>query len=190
MENIKTKIKNSFLEIWWDPCKLFPVLGFVFTSLVGTLLHFLPDVADNNFVSLFAPVNESVWEHLKLLFFPYLAFIAAEYFAYGKWTRGFLGAKMRGAVIGMSLIVSVHYVVSGIVGKDVMWVDVTLFFVGVLVAYLLPYIAIKRGATKNYSTLSAATVLALIFIAFAIFTFATPTLGIFMDPESGTYGIA
>ncbi|MBR2465477.1 MAG: hypothetical protein IKB38_00880 [Clostridia bacterium] len=190
MEKAIKSLKERVFAIWDDPCAIFSVFGFVFTSLAGTLLHFLPDVADNTLVRLIAPVNESVWEHLKLIFYPYLIFMIAEYFAYGKETRGFLGAKIRGILLGEGVIVTVHYLVSGVIGKDVAWVDITLFFVGTLVAYLLPYLMIKRGKADEFSGAKAAAIFILHIVLFSVFTFMTPKLGIFLDPQTLTYGIS
>ena len=49
--------------------------GLVFTLAVlgGAALHFLYDVWPNPLTAVLAPVNESVWEHLKLLYWPMLA---------------------------------------------------------------------------------------------------------------------
>lgn len=49
--------------------------GLVFTLAVlgGAALHFLYDVWPNPLTAVLAPVNESVWEHLKLLYWPFLA---------------------------------------------------------------------------------------------------------------------
>ena len=190
MESLKRNLKQKFSAVFEEPRALFPILGFVFTSLAGTLLHFLPDLVQNNFVYLFAPTNESVWEHLKLLFYPYLLFMILEYFAYGRDADGFLGAKTRGVFAGEAVIVAVHYIVSGIVGADVAWVDISLFFVGTAVAYILPYLMIKRGASKRYSNLSAAVLLIFHAALFSVFTFMPPEIGLFMDPESGGFGIS
>lgn len=188
MENVKRNLKERFERIINEPRLLFPLLGFVFVSLLGTLLHFLPDLTKNNFIRLFCPTNESVWEHLKLLFYPYLIFCAAEYFAYGKYTRGFLGAKVRGVLVGEGVIVAAHYIISGILGRDVMWIDITLFFVGAAIAYILPYLMIKRGVSKRYSTPIAVGLIIISIVLFSVFTFYAPNIGLFFDPESGTYG--
>ena len=51
------------------------ILGFFFVSITGTLAHFLYDFSDQNcIVGLFTPVNESTWEHMKLIFFPMLLY--------------------------------------------------------------------------------------------------------------------
>ena len=47
------------------------IIGFVFVSVIGTLAHFVFEWSGNNtVVGLFCPINESPWEHLKLIFFP------------------------------------------------------------------------------------------------------------------------
>ena len=190
MESIKRNLKQRIFAIWDDPCAIFSIFGFVFTSLAGTLLHFLPDVAQNNFVYLFSPTNESIWEHLKLLFYPYLIFMVAEYFAYGKETNGFLGAKLRGVLSGEALIVGIYYIYSGILGRNIPAVDISLFFVGTAAAYLIPYLMIKRGKTKDFSARNAALVFILQILLFSIFTFMPPELGLFIDPETQRYGIS
>ena len=190
MESILKPLKKRLKEIWQSPERLFPLLGFAFVSLLGTLLHFLPDLLTNNFIYLLCPTNESVWEHLKLLFYPYFIFMAVEYFAYGKYAVGFLGAKARGVLLGEALIVCVHYIVSGVVGRDVMWLDVTLFFIGAAVAYFLPYLMLKRGVARRYSNVSAAAIFILQILLFSVFTFYPPEIGLFFDIESGVYGIS
>ena len=53
--------------------KIFAIIAFIITSILGVLLHFAYDFSGHNIIiGLFTPVNESTWEHLKLLFFPAL----------------------------------------------------------------------------------------------------------------------
>ena len=45
--------------------------GFLFTGALGVLLHFLYEWSGGNtLAAAFSAVNESTWEHMKLLFFP------------------------------------------------------------------------------------------------------------------------
>ena len=53
----------------------YTIAGIVFTSILGTLAHFIYEWSNENFlVGLFTPVSESTWEHMKLLFFPMLLY--------------------------------------------------------------------------------------------------------------------
>ena len=55
--------------------------GFAVTSLLGTLLHFLYDwLGKSVWVAPFSGVNESTWEHMKLLFWPMLLFAIVQSF--------------------------------------------------------------------------------------------------------------
>ncbi len=65
---------------------LWQLVGFAFVSLIGTLLHFLYDLTGYKLTALFSAVNESTWEHMKLIFFPMLAFAVIEYFLSGEIT--------------------------------------------------------------------------------------------------------
>ena len=102
-------------------------------SLLGTLLHFVYQWSgQKRLVSLFAPINESTWEHLKLLFFPSLLFTLLEYFAVGKEIENFLPAKVVGILAGMCIIVIVFYTYTGILGTNWLVADILTFLLGVV----------------------------------------------------------
>ena len=49
--------------------------GFLFTGALGVLPHFLYEWSGGNtLAAAFSAVNESTWEHMKLLFFPMFVF--------------------------------------------------------------------------------------------------------------------
>lgn len=53
--------------------KRFCIIGAVVTIVLGILSHFVYDWTGQNFcVGLFFPINESTWEHMKLVYFPML----------------------------------------------------------------------------------------------------------------------
>jgi len=61
--------------------KIWSLWGFAVTSLAGTLLHFLYDFSGKSKIAaLFSGVNESTWEHMKLMFFPMLLFMIVQSF--------------------------------------------------------------------------------------------------------------
>ena len=75
-------------ELFSGEYKKYTVITIISASCVigiGTLFHFLFELLGQNaFVGLFTPVNESVWEHLKLIYFPFIISMTVEYFIYGK----------------------------------------------------------------------------------------------------------
>ncbi len=64
--------------------KTIEIISFIIASLLGVIFHFIYGWSGENAVAgLFFPVNESTWEHLKLIFFPILLVSIGEfYFSY------------------------------------------------------------------------------------------------------------
>lgn len=56
------------------------IAGFIFTVILGTFLHFLFNLTKGSVIAaLFSAVNESIWEHMKLLYYPMVVFALVEY---------------------------------------------------------------------------------------------------------------
>ena len=69
----------------------FQIISTIFSMILGTLLHFTYNWSNNNLlVGVFSAVNESTWEHLKLLFFPMLITTILGYFYIGNNIPNFL----------------------------------------------------------------------------------------------------
>ena len=80
----------------------FQILSTIFIIVLGTILHYTFNWSNKNpLVGTFSAVNESTWEHLKLLFFPMLITIIVGYFYIGKDIPNFICAKTVGIVVAM-----------------------------------------------------------------------------------------
>lgn len=165
--------------------------GFLFTIILGVLFHFVYEWSGENPVAAyFFPINESIWEHLKLLVLPYLLFIIAEYFTYGRMKCSFFLVKAVSLLAGMAVIISFFYTYSGILGKDYFIGDMITFILGVLTAYLLSYWFIQSDLLNTRYAFSAGFLIFIIIIcAFFIFTKNPPAIGLFKDPVTGGYGL-
>ena len=105
--------------------------GFLFVCAAGTALHFLYQWSGESVAAApFAAVNESVWEHMKLLFWPMLLWAGAERAVLGGYSRGFWPAKALGTLLGLALIPALYYTYTGALDVSVMWVDIAIFFCG------------------------------------------------------------
>mgnify|MGYP007016532144 CR=1 FL=1 len=86
--------------------------------------------------ALFCPVNESVWEHLKLLAAPFLLLSAVEYAVSKKKSPNFFAAKALALWAGMAVIVFGFYTYTGVLGQDWLPADIALFVAGAAAAWL------------------------------------------------------
>lgn len=157
------------------------LFGILFVAIVGTLLHFTYQWSGNNIiVGYFSPVNESVWEHMKMLFFPMLV--------YGLFKLGTpydpcrSSAFSAGILIGTFLIPIIFYTYTNLLGRNYLIFDILTFLVSVVIAFVCYYFFTIHCTFDKYDrTLSF--VVFLLLIAFIIFTYFPPVrFPIFQEP--------
>ncbi len=168
---------------------LWQLFGFAFTSLCGTLLHFLYDwTGGSAWIAPFSGVNESTFEHMKLLFWPMLLYAIAQSLFFRE-NASFWCIKLRGILLGLGLIPVLFYTYNGVIGKSPDFINIAIFFLSAAIAYAYETRALSSESTPCRSPKSAILILCAIGLLFVLFTFCTPTLAIFRDPITGTYGI-
>ena len=165
--------------------------GFIFTSAVGTLLQFLFRwTGKNTLVAAFSAVNESTWEHMKLLFVPFFVFAMVEYTVFCEPLRNFFAVKAASALTGLLAIPVLFYTLNGALGKTPDWANIAIFFVSTAAAYAAGYLLLRSFALRGTMLqIIGFAVLWLLMLAFVYFTYHTPELPLFLDPVTGQYGI-
>lgn len=166
----------------------FQIISVIFSMVIGTLLHFTFNWSGNNlFVGSFSAVNESTWEHLKLLFFPMFITIIIGYFYMGKNIPNFLYAKTLGIICAIIFTIIFFYTYTGILGTNFAFINIAIFFFSVVLGEFFAYKSMFSSFSCNNKV--AIIVLVTLFLCFIIFTYFTPQIGLFKDPVSGKYGI-
>lgn len=163
--------------------------GFIFTAITGTLLHFLFDwTGENAVIALFSAVNESIWEHLKLLFYPMVTVAVIQYFFWGKNFDSFWCIKLLGILIGLVLIPVVYYTYTGILGVKADWFNITIFFIAAAVVFWTETKLFQGEYACRIGSALAIIIICLLAVVFTILTFIPPHIPFFQDPITGTYG--
>ncbi len=167
---------------------LWQLMGFAVTALGGTLLHFLYDwLGKAVWIAPFSSVNESTWEHMKLLFWPMFIYAIAQSFFFKNY-KDFWCVKLKGIMLGLALIPILFYTYNGVIGSSPDWINIAIFFISAAMAFLYETRLFKNGTTTCKSQKLAIALLCAFAFLFVAFTFATPEIGIFKDPLTGTYG--
>ena len=149
------------------------LIAFVLTVLAGACLHFLYDLLPNVVTALFAPVNESIWEHLKLIYWPYLAAMLI--------VTGKAGKNSRGGWLLVLLLISVAMLAAGYVyhislGGDSTALDIGLYVILMALGFWLP--GLLSGAGRSRIFLFLTVLLGAVLI---LFTFLPPDHILFAD---------
>jgi len=164
--------------------------GILFAVVVGTVLHFAFDWSGRWIpIAPIAAVNESVWEHLKLGFWPALVYAALEYGRFGKSAKNFHLAKTLGIYLIPIAIVVLYYAYTTIIGHGLLAVDIAIFVVAVIVGQLVSYRVLAAPPRSERLNRFAPIALAVMAILFVLFTFCPPQFPLFRDSVTGGYGI-
>ena len=162
--------------------KKFTLSGIIFVSVIGTLLHFVYDWSGQNFfVGLFAPINESTFEHMKLIWFPMLIFSIFMYYKISDEYPCILSISILSTIIATFLIPVLFYTYSGILGFNISFLDISTFYISVILGFIYLYkntISCTSTVNEVYIIILATIITAL----FMIFTYNPPNLGIFAEP--------
>lgn len=165
------------------------IAGFIVTGTLGTFLHFLFDLTGGNVAAaLFSAVNESIWEHMKLLFYPMFLFSLVQYRAWGKEMPEFWCVKLKGILLGLMLIPVIYYTYTGILGISADWFNIAIFFLAAGVAFWVETKLFQQEKTCAIGSRLSFILLCLIGIIFTVLTFFPPHIPFFQDPMNGTYG--
>ena len=163
--------------------------GITFTAVLGTLLHFFYEWTGAKVFAPISAVNESTFEHMKLVFVPAFIFSVFQSF-FAKDEYGcFWVVKLIGITIGTMLIPILFYTLTGIFGELSGIVNIAIFFVSVIIGYLVELFLFNRLMCKGYYSYIALAVLILLMIFIFAFTFYPPKIPLFLDPVTNGYGI-
>lgn len=156
------------------------LLGILFTLLLGSLSHFFYKWSGENLVvGLFSPVNESVWEHTKMLFFPVFLYTFFEMTACDKMDGHFLTARLLALVTGILLIPCLFFIYTGFLGRIWLPLDIAIFVLSIAATFFFTrYLEIHADALYLPPFVLSVLVL-FVLILFFSFTYSPPDLPIF-----------
>ena len=175
-------MKNTRWQAW-------ETIGLLWTLAAGNLLHFVYQwTGESTVAGLFAAVNESTWEHMKLLAVPWVLWTIAE--CIGLRSLRPAGPRAAGLLAGLAAIPLLFYGYVGVIGFHVAVVDVLIFQAAVLLSFWVSTALQKRGTlTAPVWQAAGVLVLAAVSTAFVVWTASPPELPVFIDPTNGTRGI-
>ena len=164
------------------------IISIIFILVLGTILHFTYNLFNQNvLVGIFCAVNESTWEHLKLIYYPMLITIfIGKYYLKDNYSN-YLCLKTKGILMSFLFIIIFFYTYTGVIGGNISVFNILSFILAVIFSEVFVYK--KLSKTKSCDIKLAILLLLIIFFCFVIFTFSPPQIGLFKDPITSNYGI-
>lgn len=157
-------------------------------SVLGTFAHFLYEISGHNkFIALFAAVNESTWEHIKIALTPSLLWGLHDGFVYGA-EPNYFPAKTLSLLTIIITIPAVFYAFKAIFKKAVFWFDILLFY-GAIICSQLVFRYIIDLSPMGFTLEYLGTVgLFIIFGSYMVLTLQPLENFVFQDPITKKYG--
>ncbi len=164
--------------------KSYIIRGIIFVFVIGTLFHFVYEWSDENFfVGLFTPINESIWEHTKLIFFPMLIYSLLPNKKIKEKYPCVDSAVIFGSIIGVLSIIVLYYSYSGIIGFNIAFADIMIFYLSVILSFYITYnFTLSCKAEKYFKFFKIFQ--ALMVCLFIAFTLYPPAIPLFLNPLS------
>lgn len=163
--------------------KRYTILGILFVTAAGTLWHYVYDWTGRQpFIGFFFPVNESTWEHMKLVFFPMVLYALFMDKRLGRDGFCLSCALLAGILLGTLLIPVLFYTYTGIIGTNFIVADILVFILSVLCAFFAVYRLARTCRLKSCSVFLYIAV-CIFFFCFLFFTYNPPGLALFENPE-------
>lgn len=168
------------------------VLGIPILFIVGAIMHFLYNILwENPVVGVIAPINESIWEHSKMVVWPIILWWTIYYRFQGKrhkinadkWFASALVALVT-SLVAMPML---YYFYTGAFGVELLWVDILILLLAISFGQMLGLHTYQHG--KGIPAKWSLIIFGVIVLLFLLFTFFPPHIPLFQDPVTGGYGL-
>ena len=166
------------------------IISLFFVIIVGSFLHFLFEISGYFYpIGAISAVNESVGEHLKMVFWPIVFLAPVEYKFIKDRAKNFFIAKIIAAYIIPLSIVIIFYTYTAILGTNLLIIDILTFIIAALIGHIISFKIMNFQEQYRIMTYISLIFLILLAILFVLFTYFPPRLFIFQDSLTGQYGI-
>lgn len=169
--------------------KISRIIAAIGTIILAFIFHFTYDLVPNFITSIFFPVNESIWEHMKLLYTSILVYGIIDYFfakkfdlKYNNFIFNLFFISFSSILIYLIMFLPIYYSI----GEN-MFISIGLMIIVFIIVYVMSYYVLTMNNRKR-DCLWLIPIIFLYFV-FAYFTYYPPKIHLFFDTKNEIYGI-
>ena len=160
------------------------IITIAIMIVAGTCMHFVCDIFKNELavkiLGVIFPVNETSWEHMKMLWYPFL--VAGIVWAFKKKDAGYFGGFVIGGFVAMLVMIGLFAFYQSFTGTSVLALDIPLFILVMIFCSMLAFLLANQPWCKK--GFIAWFVFAVIITASIIYLTYQPGEGyLFLDDE-------
>ena len=170
--------------------KKFVIYNTILTFLMGFLVHNLYKWFPSVITSIF-PVNESLFEHMKLIYLSPIISSIILYFYFRKYQNYQVNNLLFGLIISTIFNIIIFYLMYIPLYNSygsIMWLTLLIYFISIILSQYLYYLIIEINNNSKLNIISL-IMLFIIMIILTYFTYNPLKIEFFRDPTNNSYGI-
>lgn len=167
--------------------RIYAVIGIFLLSFI---CHFVFDLFPNVLFSIFFPVNESIWEHMKILFTATLLYSFIDKIILKKLNVNYNNYYLQlfiSAFISIPIYLIIYLPIYNSIREN-MFVSIFLLLIVYIIMQYISYKIMQKKETKIPNYIFSILII-LTYIIFIYLTYNPPQNYIFYDSENEIYGI-
>ena len=167
--------------------KIIAVFGIFILSF---LAHFAYEVFPNIIFSFFFPVNESIWEHMKIIFTCTLLYGIIDYILLNKYKIKYDNFPFQLYFTSLACIpiyLVIYIPLYKLLGEN-MFISILLLFIVYIIGQVISYNILKEKHIKVLNVI-AVPIIITAYLGFIYLTYNPPHTYIFYDTHHHRYGI-
>ena len=170
--------------------KVIKIIGVFISFILAIVLHFVYEWFPNTVFSIVAPVNESIWEHMKLIFSASLIFSILEYFTYKKKDityNNFILSYAISGIISIIIYLVIYIPLNDIFGHKT-YIAISLLFLILIFFQFISYYIMNMKEIWHSCDIGILLIIIIYFI-FGYLTYHPPKINLFYDYVHHGFGI-
>lgn len=162
---------------------------FIIFALMS-LFHFAYDLLPNTLFAVFFPVNESIFEHMKLIFNTYVIFSVIDYLLLKRFTlpiNNFFTNTLVSALSCIIIFLIIWLPIYYTIGENI-FITLLFLLLAIIFSQVISYYILQKDNNNKLNLISLILTIIIITV-FAYFTYNPLFNDFFFDPMAEKYGI-
>ena len=163
------------------------IIGALFIFLIGFIVHGMYEWFPSSLTVVFFPVNESIFEHVKMIFTSYMIWIVVKKYVFHTKDNNFLFKELLTTFVEITLFLLIFIPVYKTFGEN-LFLTLFIYFITIIVSQIFNYFIRFKNDYKYLKILSIIVII-FTYILFIYFAYHPPINWFFLDPTNNSYGL-
>ena len=162
------------------------IINSIIIFVISVLIHSFYNLLPNDFTLIFFPINESIWEHMKMIFTSYMIFLLIK-FIFNKLDKNDLSATIISSIFNIIIFLIIYIPIYKLFGEHIV-VTLIVYFITILLSNILWKKLTNKKISKKTNNLFGITII-VIYLIFTYLSFYPLNNSIFYDETNNKHGI-